>query len=123
MNEAILIWLYLSIGNVLAVLGVVAVLSMITVVGVVMGIVVEGSDWSDYPAAIKTCRIVTICSAIVLTVACFYPSKDALKWIIGGAVVWNVVENTEGVKELPQNVVDAMKHFLEAIPDKDKEVQ
>jgi hypothetical protein len=47
-----------------------------------------------------------------------YPTKDDLKWIVGGAIVWNSAEgvaNIKGVDKLPENLVGAANYFLESI--------
>ena len=63
-------------------------------------------------------------SAIVLVstllVQSFYPSKESIAYIIGGATVWNVAKMEE-VQELPENLVNAANTFLKGVAKEEEE--
>jgi len=56
---------------------------------------------------------VMIISVVAKTVL---PSKDDLKYIIGGATIYGITQ-VDGVEKLPKNVVDAMNKFLEDLKE------
>lgn len=121
MNEAILIWLYLGFGNVLVTAWV--ILLSVTGVGAVMSLAYQAEKCHDDPDfwtfwqkyyPFKTALLVSVLFA-------FYPSQNDLKYIIGGALVWNgaqAASEIEGVQKLPENLVGAMNHFLEQVQEK-----
>ena len=125
MNEAIIIWLYLSFiklfGGELLVF-----ISCVTVVALFAFAVYESARSDDEPDAgfyiKKYYPLKTVIFICVVTI--FYPSKDDLKYIIGGAIVWNTIESAkdiEGIDKLPENLVNAANHFLETTQDINKE--
>ena len=119
MNEAIFIWLYLSVGSLVGVIE--AVLVILVVASVVAAfftpIICMETDKSVsellsgvYKYAPKKALL------LALFLVCLYPSKDDLKYIIGGSLVINGVQaasDIEGVEKLPENLVNAMNVFLE----------
>ena len=60
---------------------------------------------------------------ICVLVSVLVPSKDDLKFIIGGGLAWKGIDaakDIEGINELPENLVGAVNHFLKEIQE-DKE--
>ena len=125
MNEAIIIWLYLSLGNLFGG-GLLISIGCVTVMALLVLGLYQSEKLSDEPDAIfyikKYYPLKTVIFICVLTI--FYPSKDDLKYIIGGAIVWNTIESAkdiEGIDKLPENLVNAANHFLETTQDINKE--
>jgi hypothetical protein len=129
MNEAILIYLYLVLGSLIEVMLFAGVIG-----SVAWGFLFIGSDGDlvfdqteEGTGEYKMQRGLNLfgkLSIIVLItgslLAVLYPDKDDLKWIIGGAIVWNGAETAsqmESVQRLPDNLVNAANHFLESIED------
>jgi hypothetical protein len=119
MNEAIFIWVYLSVGNIVGVLNFVLSISTVFFLVAVLfsPIIVEDSDlesFSDFVCVIKNhIPIKTIILALLIVV--LYPSKEDMKYIIGGSIAINGVQaadDIKGAKELPENLINAMNHFL-----------
>jgi len=113
MSEAIIIWLYLSLGNLVNGFIITSIIGGIVLPFIMLIMWAYEEDeklkltWIYAPK--KT-------FLVLLLLYLFYPSKDDLKYIIGGAVAWNGIEaaqDIEGVEKLPENVVGAMNHFLE----------
>ncbi len=137
MSEAILIWVYLSLGG-LVTLSIVAI-SIFTVffgffvvinATIVADMVAreEGYDdrWSNYRKMIKSTwdKVPTKTIALLIFIVLAYPSKDDLKFIIGGSLVVNGVQaasDIEGVEKLPENLVNAMNVFLEKAVEETKD--
>ena len=125
MNEAIIIWLYLSLGNLFG--GeFLLFISCVTAIALFVLALYQGERSRDEPTAgfyiKKYYPLKTVIFICVLTI--FYPSKDDLKYIIGGAIVWNTIESAkdiEGIDKLPENLVNAANHFLETTQDINKE--
>lgn len=136
MSEAILIWLYLGLGNLLPnllLVSLVVAVPFFVILGASaahseMGQSTHSGDKSVialYNKLIRLVKPVVVTLVLLLVAVSLYPSKDDLKWIIGGALVWNgasAASNIEGIEKLPKNTVDAMNHFLESI-GKAEEVQ
>ena len=125
MNEAIIIWLYLSLGNLFGG-GLLISIGCVTVMVLLVSGLYQGEKSSKEPDAIvyikKYYPFKTVIFICVLTI--FYPSKDDLKYIIGGAIVWNTIESAkdiDGIDKLPENLVNAANHFLETTQDINKE--
>ena len=125
MNEAIIIWLYLSLGNLFGG-GLLIAIVCVTVVALFAFAIYESERSHDEPDAgfyiKKYYPLKTVIFICVVTI--FYPSKDDLKYIIGGAIVWNTIESAkdiEGIDKLPENLVNAANHFLETTRDISKE--
>ena len=116
MNTSILIYLYIVFGNV------VTSLMLALVVG---GIILVMYSFVSYMENGKNIfkpyfkQIGWFCGLSIL-MACLYPSKDDLKFILGGYVVSSITE-VEGVKELPENIVKAANVFLEGLGEESKE--
>lgn len=130
MNEAILIWLFLSVGKLVnfAVLSVALLtfawsgVTLILAIGTDCGTEDDCHDWAigGYNKLVKSWKTVFVTVVVTQSLASFYPSRDDLKWIIGGAVVWNVAEagvESEELQALPDNVLGAMNHFLESVQE------
>lgn len=139
MNEAILIWLYLSLGSMVTLFW--FMFTFAVIVTVVMGInytstlsaygdsadqeytwaVLEIDKVKHYPDLFKKflpLKTVVFC----MLVALMYPSKDDLKYIIGGSVAFNAVQamgNLKGADKLPQNLIDAANRFLESAKEEE----
>ena len=133
MNEAIIIWLYLSLGKAFGAVHVYLFLLAVAAGVFMLFVSINVSDCREYEekekarkfrndsfSLIKKYSFYKL--AIFLAVASvFYPSKDDLKYIIGGAVAWNGIEaakDIKGVEKLPENIVNAMNHFLEKTQEK-----
>ena len=127
MNEAIIIWLYLSLGKFFGVSWVLIGIGVTALIIYALITFVEGGSYSierdvwvydkekeQVKTVFKYVPMKTI--FMILLLSFFFPSKSDLKYIIGGAAVWNGVEaaqDIKGVEKLPENIVGAMNHFLE----------
>ncbi len=129
MNEAIIIWLYLSLNGVFKIAALISTL-VLAVATIFYAInwcclnIDEDKDAEKYLEAVKTKKhYLFILPIFVLMVNQMIPSKDELKYIIGGAAVWNagkmVIENDEA-KRLPNNVLEAANSLLDRIKEEDK---
>ena len=121
MSEAFLIWLYLSLG---ALIENTMVMLIVVITFWFMGYATFYTDgMQNRNTKVETNMKRTSCVILVsILLSSFYPSKDELKWIIGGAVVWNVAEagvQSEELQALPDNVLGAMNHFLESVQDEE----
>lgn len=128
MFEAFIIWLYLSIGSVLQILNLITTIALVLIgISFIFTFLVSevGSPddknmYNVYQKVKSLFKPVFISFLVVVCLKAVYPDKEDLKWIIGGALVWNGVQaasDIEGVRELPQNTVDAMNHFLKSIQE------
>ena len=55
---------------------------------------------------------------LLFTLSVLVPSKDDIKVIIAGGLVWKAgqsVSEIDGISELPENIVNAMNAFLEGV--------
>lgn len=118
----ILIWLYLILGKLSGVL--IALLIIYSILFIIVTINYasiadiydrESTEFIEAKNAfnklLNQWKSVTIAILLIIT----YPSIDNLKLIIGGAVAIEVIQNTEGLDKLPQNIVNAVNAFLEGI--------
>lgn len=118
MNEAIYIWLYLSLGKILHPAVVYLTLIITPFIMFMSGMVLTDDPTRSLVRTVKNFPRKTAIVWILL--CCIYPSTEDLKYIIGGALVINGVEaakDIEGVSELPANMVGAMNHFLESVTE------
>ena len=131
MSEAILIWLYLSLGNIFGgeVFGVVIVFLSVWLVFGSIFMLDKNMELDEVLGAHK--KHIPIKSIILLAVlTSIYPTKDDLQYIIGGYLVINSAESVsnihqsiakiEGAEKLPENIINAMNNFLEGVSS-DKE--
>lgn len=133
MSEAILIWLYLSFGSVIFVISYITIFTSVAYY-IVLGLLGFLSDFgkndsefyqserNNYLTLRKLFKSVSLTTVVIVCLGSLYPSKEDLKWIIGGALVWNGVEaasDLEGVNDLPQNTLEAMNHFLKSIQEEE----
>jgi hypothetical protein len=136
MSEAILIWIYLSLGNASNLATVIICIAtacflgfvIINAIGVAeMSVNEVGYDdrWENYKGMIKStwAKMPTKTAALLMVVILAYPSKEDLKYIIGGSLVVNgaqAASDIEGVEKLPKNLVNAMNVFLEKAVEETK---
>ena len=129
MNEAIMIWLYLSLGGVvkLATLAICCALAFFCTFALFNALVTSdigccsndyNDRWVNYRLRIKMIwgKMPTKTIILFVIIILAYPSKDDLKYIIGGSLVINgaqAASDIEGVEKLPENLVNAMNVFLE----------
>lgn len=130
MNEAILIWLYLAGSKIVTAwwISFSLYIAVLAAIGLVLftsstdqfGRVEEKrARWINYQDFIKRQPFKSL--ALICFLALFYPSQNDIKYIIGGALVWNgaqAASEIEGVQKLPENLVGAMNHFLEQVQEK-----
>ena len=114
MNEALIIWLYLSLGSFFD--GMLLFFIVVATGAMAFATIIPSeSEIEDYLALWK--KYYPLKTVIIISIlTCIYPSKDDLKYIIGGAVVWGGIERTadiEGINQLPENLVGAANRFLE----------
>ena len=65
----------------------------------------------------KGLKAYVVIGLIATFVSVAVPSKDQVKWIIGGGVTYNVL-STDEARALPDNLFKAANNFLEGIDDK-----
>jgi len=129
MSEAIMIWVYLSLGSVVTIGW---MLISLTIISAIFLAIYFSSDYEyrdripkDWEIAKNRMMVIKkyypIKSIILITaLVILYPSKDDLKYIIGGSLVINgaqAASDIEGVEKLPENLVNAMNVFLEKAVD------
>lgn len=128
MSEALLIWLYMGLGNLLNVLVIIACAFLTGYFVILFGLgVMSGFGTSNnylyeeetrqYNKLSTYLKTTLISGFVILSLNSLYPDKEDLKWIIGGALVWNGVEaasDIKGIEALPENTVKAMNNFLES---------
>jgi len=124
MIEALIIWGYFALGNVIHFGLFASIVGLIICLLYVAVMYDNGEEKEDYAFAFVWAKrtIVSVIIFGVLTAA--YPSKSDLKWIIGGAMVWNGIayaKDIEGAEKLPENMVAAMNQFLESLVEKEAE--
>ena len=116
MNEALIIWLYTSLLTACEVLGVIALLVGIISLFLHLLYYLEDSPVAMEPFLItkNTWMCIFISFAILMNVV--VPSKDDMKDIIGGSVLWNTttsVLDSGEAKKLPSNILKAANTLLE----------
>jgi len=74
------------------------------------------TDEMGKESARKIAKLVVAPALLILILGAFIPSKDAMKYIIGGYAVTNL----EGIEKLPKNLVNAANAFLESQPKGDE---
>lgn len=133
METALLIYLYITVGNILhGITPVVSVaLAAYASAFILVGAVTGGGRETKYNGdltdeskvwlflrkylknAIVTFGVLVLCNSL-------YPDKEELAWIIGGATAVSIA-TTEEAKKLPDNVFRAANTFLEGVAEKGKE--
>lgn len=124
----IMIWVYLSAGSLVGLIeGVLVALAVFTILATCFSPIIcmeTNKEFNELVVgAYKLIPKKTILFAVFLV--CLYPSKDDLKYIIGGSLVINGVQaasdiDIEGVEKLPENLVNAMNVFLEKAVEENK---
>lgn len=129
MSTAFLIWAYLAVGKLnsvldpLAGIGIIAIV-IVGIIHIVVKFSVDEASPKKFEEALKLMSNFTksklLWSIIVLNVllTVTYPSKEDLKWIIGGVVTVGTIKSVSDIKganELPANIVGAMNRFLEGV--------
>jgi len=125
MNEALLIWLYLGLCKIATLYA-----TVFLVVAMVAGVfgslsylmpLYEKEKQENLDKMKAVYGAVPVKTLVFLFVICLMvPSKDDIKYIIGGALVVNGAQaaaEIEGVEKLPKNLVNAMNVFLEDIAE------
>jgi len=110
MNEALMIYVYITLGNVVELLKVAVTFLVIyiTAYALTVAAVQECSPWSKIPGLKTSLSILLLSSALIVA----YPSKEDLKYIIGGAALLNIAQ-TDEAQQLPKNILDTTNNFLE----------
>ena len=116
MNEALIIWLYTSLLTACEVLGAIALL-----VGILSSLshllyYMEDSPVEMEPFLITKNKWIGIFISFAILMNVVVPSKDDMKYIIGGSVLWNTttsVLDSDEAKKLPNNVLKAANTLLE----------
>jgi len=122
MSEAILIWLYLSLGNIFSG-GALIVICGALFIWLFFGSMIMSTELDKSAEEVMDVHKKYVPFKLILLIAfltALYPSKDDLKYIIGGSLVINGVQaasDIEGVEKLPENLVNAMNVFLEKAVD------
>ncbi len=133
MNEAFLIWIYLILGNVLEFATVIICIATgCSLLFVIFGALerIDVSDhnkdkWKNYRGMIKStwAQMPIKTTALFVVIILAYPSREELKYIIGGSLAVNsakAASDIEGVDKLPKNLVNAMNLFLEKAAEENK---
>jgi len=129
MSEALIIWLYLSLGSFVSFVVAVIIIFIAAFCVYILIRALHTSEismyeegYSDKWQRYKSTNISIIGKIpkktvfLLLVIIWAYPSKDDLKYIIGGSLVINgaqAASDIEGVEKLPENLVNAMNVFLE----------
>lgn len=130
MNEAIIIYLYLAIGNVIKAVTVFASLYM-AILFLSAFIVYIKADFErivenrgiplervkDSMGVLKAKMAIGI-FIVVVFLGALYPSEKDIKYIIGGTAIWKTADylaDNEEAKKIPDNVLKAMNSFLEQV--------
>ena len=118
MNEALIIWLYTSLLTAKGTLVAIALL-----VGVISPLAhllyyIEDRPVGVEPFLFTKNKWIGIFIAFAVLMNVVVPSKDDMKYIIGGSVLWNTttsVLDSDEAKKLPSNVLKAANTFLEEV--------
>ena len=132
MSEAIVLYLYLALGGVVTALMTLAVVVLIVYGALYIGLALDSnlgretnrekrptSEARAFKSVDRYRDKVVVFLVFVALAVSFYPSKEDLKWIVGGALLINGVQNIEGIERVPQNTINALNGFLGSL---DKEV-
>ena len=121
MEAAFWIYLYLTIGN----LAWVVELATFVAIGASIFWVVawlheaDPDEDPEFATFSKWTKRAIITALSLLVVSTFYPSREDLAWMFGGATVYSLTQNEEAQK-LPDNVLKAANTFLEGISEPEK---
>lgn len=115
MNTALMIYLYLAVGSLLDMLFL-ACVGLGAVVGASgLAILEEQTNGHAPPEGYgKWAKRYLICAACFLVVDSFYPDKEDLAFIFGGAIAVDIA-TTEEAQKLPDNLLKAANSFLEGV--------
>lgn len=123
MNEAIWIWLYLSFQNLMFwLIFLFTIIAAITTIAGIIARAESAKDTDDYRFGLKmhhNAKTAAVLLSIVVSINAFLPSIDKWKYIIGGAVLFNLAKTDEAQK-LPTNILEAANVFLEKIKEESK---
>lgn len=132
MSTALIIWSYLFLGKVVsfitAAVTIFLVLSILTLLTLAFSLIVEAPEPLEMFVKDNFSKVKSIVKKAVIYVAIavvfcsMYPEKDELMLIVGGAVAveggkWLV--SNEEAKEIPNNVMKAVNHFLETVTEEE----
>lgn len=125
MIEAIWIWLYLSLEKVIEAGGILSLILIFIFFLCWVSYIEERDKDKKEQGQTSSIRYIKLSSASLvffIILDAFYPTKEDLAWIIGGAVAWNgatLALESQGAKQLPENVINAMNYFLESIQEEE----
>lgn len=132
MSTALIIWSYLFLGKVVSFLTtavtIFLALSALTLLMLAIAFIVEAPEPLEMFAKDNFSKVKSIIKktviyvAIVIVFCSMYPKKDEVMLIVGGAVAveggkWLV--SNEEAKEIPNNVMKAVNHFLETVTEEE----
>jgi len=122
MLEAFLIYLYLTLGNVVVWICIFAIAyALVMFFGLFLVYLDKYAD-DDHKSLYRKCLYPKTFLFFLLLV-CMYPSKNDLMFIVGGSVAINGLQSAseiEGIKELPENLVNAANYFLTEVTKEEK---
>ena len=114
MTTALMLYLYMVVGNIIEVGGFISVISAIAW-GVASGISwVEKAD--EVFKLTRKLRWVPYVALLFIIANALLPTKEQLAWIIGGSVAVSIA-STEEAKQLPENVLGAVNSFLKQMQE------
>ena len=129
MTEALLIWAYISVGNVVNVIKFMFAMSPVIILGYLMFYTIPSASnyTKDRSLSKGLSNLYTFAPKktiiALLALMLIYPTPKDLQYIIGGAVVINGVQaasDIEGIDQLPENLVNAANEFLKSLPKETK---
>jgi hypothetical protein len=113
-----------SLENMLFILG---ILSVSYLAGCSMYLAIEGHSSEEIAKFHKKLflnKVVIISFSLMFLLVVLIPSKEDVKFIIGGGLMWKGVtsiSDIEGISELPENLVSAANVYLEQISSLEKD--